>query len=78
MKTFKTVNEKCSKENKRDCDFNNVVYEEDYVMAASSQVGAASGAQTHITFGRNEPALHHYHNTYRQALGMPPLDVISN
>ena len=56
-------------------DFNNVVYEEDYVMAASSQVGAASGAQTHITFGRNEPALHHYHNAHRRGLGRPILEL---
>ena len=24
----------------------------------------------------NEPALHHYHNHYRQALGMPPLGKV--
>ncbi len=23
--------------------------------------------------GRNEPALHHYHNTFRAALNLPPL-----
>ena len=55
-----------------------IIQMEDYVAAASSHVGALSGAQEFVTFGRNEPALHHYHNTYRQALGMPPLDVISN
>lgn len=27
-------------------------------------------------FGRNEPALHHYHNTYREALGMEPLELL--
>jgi hypothetical protein len=30
-----------------------------------------SGAQEHITFGRNEPALHHFHRTVRKALDMP-------
>ncbi len=29
-----------------------------------------------MLFGRNEPALHHYHNTYREALGMEPLPLI--
>jgi hypothetical protein len=37
-----------------------------------------SGAQEYLTFGRNEPALHHYHNTDREALDMPPLERISN
>ncbi|NKC00607.1 MAG: Rieske 2Fe-2S domain-containing protein [Pseudomonadales bacterium] len=55
--------------------FANVIRDEDYVAAASSHVGAMSGAQEHIIFGRNEPALHHYHNTYREALGMEPLEV---
>ena len=53
--------------------FANVIQAEDYVAAASSHVGARSGAQQHVTFGRNEPALHHYHNTYRDALGLEPL-----
>ena len=55
--------------------FNRVVVQEDYVMAASIQVGASSGAQTHLTFGRNEPALHHYHNTHRAGLGLAPLEL---
>jgi hypothetical protein len=28
-------------------------------------------------FGRNEPALHHYHAAYRDALGMPPLPLLA-
>lgn len=58
--------------------FAQVIEMEDYVAAASSHKGILSGAQEYITFGRNEPALHHYHNTYRAALGLPPLEVISN
>ena len=27
-------------------------------------------------FGRNEPALHHYHNIYRAALGIDPLPIL--
>ncbi len=58
--------------------FASVIEQEDYVAAASSHVGILSGAQEYLTFGRNEPALHHYHNTYRAALGLPPLERISN
>lgn len=53
--------------------FAEVIQAEDYVAAASSHRGALAGAQDHFLFGRNEPALHHYHNTYREALGMAPL-----
>jgi nitrite reductase/ring-hydroxylating ferredoxin subunit len=56
--------------------FAEVIRDEDYVAAASSHIGAMSGAQDHLIFGRNEPALHHYHNTYREALGLPPLEVL--
>ena len=59
-------------------NFARVIRDEDYRAAAAAHAGARSGAQEHITFGRNEPALHHYHNTYRAALGMPPLQAISN
>jgi 5'-deoxynucleotidase YfbR-like HD superfamily hydrolase len=51
---------------------------EDYVAAASSHQGILSGANEYLIFGRNEPALHHYHNTYREALGLPPLEAFSN
>jgi nitrite reductase/ring-hydroxylating ferredoxin subunit len=54
--------------------FAEVIEAEDYVAAASGHRGARSGAQEYVIFGRNEPALHHYHNTYRSALGMPELE----
>ncbi len=53
-----------------------VIRDEDYVVAASGHRGALSGAQDYWIFGRNEPALHHYHNTYREALGLPPLEAV--
>ncbi len=53
--------------------FASVIEAEDYWAAASSHKGALSGAQEYVLFGRNEPALHHYHNTYRQALQLPQL-----
>lgn len=56
--------------------FGEIIRDEDYVAAAASQVGADSGLQDTVIFGRNEPALHHYHNTYREALGMEPLPLL--
>ena len=56
--------------------FGAIIQAEDYVAAASGHRGALSGAQEYVTFGRNEPALHHYHNTYREALGLPPLERV--
>lgn len=55
--------------------FANIIQAEDYVAAASSHRGAVSGAQSHVIFGRNEPALHHYHSVYNAALGLPPLET---
>ncbi|WP_419553633.1 aromatic ring-hydroxylating oxygenase subunit alpha [Candidatus Poriferisodalis sp.] len=49
--------------------FGNIIRDEDYAMSASQQRSASSGALEHVVFGRNEPALHHFHNTYRAALG---------
>jgi hypothetical protein len=46
------------------------------MAAARSQRGADSGMIEYSIFGRNEPALHHYHNTYREALGMEPLPLL--
>ena len=57
-------------------NFSDIIRDEDYVVAARSQMGANSGLVEHMLFGRNEPALHHYHQTYRKALGMEPLELI--
>jgi phenylpropionate dioxygenase-like ring-hydroxylating dioxygenase large terminal subunit len=56
--------------------FARVIRDEDYVMSASQQEAARSGALSHTIFGRNEPALHHYHSTYRAALGLEPLPLL--
>ena len=55
--------------------FARIIRDEDYVMSASQQAAANSGSLEHIVFGRNEPALHHYHNTYRRMLGHEPLPL---
>ncbi len=39
------------------------VLTEDFVVGASIQVGFTSGAQTHLTFGRNEPGVQHFHRS---------------
>jgi hypothetical protein len=46
-----------------------VVTGEDFPAGRSIQAGIQSGAQTHTVFGRNEPAMIHYHRSLRAALG---------
>lgn len=58
--------------------FTQVVADEDYALAESTQRALQAGLQTELLFGRNEPPLHHYHNTFRQALGMDPLPLLSD
>ncbi|MFT4582729.1 MAG: phenylpropionate dioxygenase-like ring-hydroxylating dioxygenase large terminal subunit [Gammaproteobacteria bacterium] len=48
-----------------------VVQEEDFPVGETIQVGFHSRAQTHVTFGTNEPALAHYHGSISQALAQP-------
>jgi phenylpropionate dioxygenase-like ring-hydroxylating dioxygenase large terminal subunit len=47
-----------------------VVTGEDFPAGRSMQIGFGSGAQTHTVFGRNEPAMIHYHRSLREALGL--------
>ena len=56
-------------------DFALIIRDEDYVMGESQQMSADAGMLDHVVFGRNEPALHHYHSTYASKLGepVPPL-----
>ena len=56
--------------------FGAIIRDEDYVVAAASHKGLRSGAIDHLTFGKNEPALHHYHNAFRDALDLEPLPLI--
>ena len=56
--------------------FNHVIVNEDYRMAESTQRSADAGIQSHILFGRNEPALLHYHNAHRRGLGRPLLEAM--
>ena len=65
-------------EESRFVGFNKIVVDEDYAAATTVQAGAVSGAQDHFVFGRNEPALQHYHRTHREALGLAPLEALMN
>src|SRR4029078_11830407 len=47
-----------------------VVWGEDFLTGRSIQIGLTSGAQTHTVFGRNEPAMIHYHQSMQVALGL--------
>jgi hypothetical protein len=47
-----------------------VVTGEDFPAGRSIQAGLTSGAQTHTVFGRNEPAMIHYHRSMQAALGV--------
>jgi phenylpropionate dioxygenase-like ring-hydroxylating dioxygenase large terminal subunit len=49
-----------------------VVTGEDFPTGRSIQIGLTSGAQTHTVYGRNEPAMIHYHQSMRTALGLAP------
>ena len=48
-----------------------VVTGEDFPAGRTIQIGLTSGAQTHTVFGRNEPAMIHYHRSMQAALGSP-------
>lgn len=52
------------------------VENEDYRMGESTQRSVQSGLLDHIVFGRNEPALHHFHNTFREVLGLGALEEV--
>ena len=56
--------------------FATTIEQEDYLMGAHQQRTAESGQVDHLIFWRNEPALHHYHTHFRDALGMEPLERI--
>jgi len=56
--------------------FHSTIEQEDYVMGEMQQRAAEDGQLKEILFGRNEPALHHFHNNYREALGQPPLQAV--
>lgn len=53
-----------------------VVTTEDFPASRTMQLGFGSGAQSHVVYGRNEPALAHYHKSIRHAIGLPVDDDV--
>ncbi len=51
--------------------FVSTIEQEDYLMGESTQRAVESGLLDEVIFGRNEPALHHYHRTFAEALQLP-------
>jgi phenylpropionate dioxygenase-like ring-hydroxylating dioxygenase large terminal subunit len=49
-----------------------VVTGEDFPAGRTIQAGLSSGAQTHLIYGRNEPAMIHYHQSLQKALRSEP------
>jgi phenylpropionate dioxygenase-like ring-hydroxylating dioxygenase large terminal subunit len=47
-----------------------VITTEDFAAGRTMQPGFECGAQSHVVYGSNEPALAHYHKSIRQALGL--------
>lgn len=56
--------------------FSSTIEQEDYVMGEHQQRTAESGLITHSILGRNEAPLHHFHNSFREALDMSPLELV--
>ena len=56
--------------------FSSTIENEDYEMGEMQQRAAENGQLKEIMFGRNEPALHHFHTNYREALGQPSLEPV--
>ena len=48
--------------------FCGAVEAEDYYMGEMQQIAAESGQLEEVTFGRNEPALHHFHRSFKEAV----------
>ncbi len=54
--------------------FTSTVEQEDYLMGEYQQKAAENGLLPEVIFDRNEPPLHHFHKTFRKALGLPAID----
>jgi phenylpropionate dioxygenase-like ring-hydroxylating dioxygenase large terminal subunit len=57
--------------------FRSTIEREDYAMGVDTQRAVESGLIDHLIFGRNEPALHHFHRCFSEALDLPPPQVLA-
>ena len=55
----------------------NVVLGEDFPVGAGIQANFHSGAQDTVIYGRNEPAIAHFHRSLRAVMGLPALASIA-
>ena len=55
--------------------FRDAVAKEDYVMGEDVQLNAEMGILSEVLLGRNEGALHHFHNAHRSGVGRELLPV---
>ena len=55
--------------------FRDAVAKEDYVMGEDVQLNAEMGILSEVLLGRNEGALHHFHNAHRSGVGRDLLPV---
>ena len=58
--------------------FRSTIEQEDYAMGEATQHAAESGLLDYLIFGRNEPALHHFHRCYREALDLSTLPTMTS
>ena len=58
--------------------FHSTIEQEDYVMGEWQQIAAQNGQLKEILFGRNEPALHHFHRAIVRRLGRHRLKLSSS
>ena len=56
--------------------FDSTIEKEDYEMGVQQQANIETGVVREVIFGRNEPALHHYHRNFRELLGLSPLEEV--
>ena len=57
--------------------FSSTIEQEDYLMGEYQQKSAENGLLKEVIFGRNELALLHFHNSFRQALGLKVLEKVA-
>jgi hypothetical protein len=64
----------CARTIRSTSDSPEVVEKMKEAQASGARMMTAENVYDHPVFGRNEPALHHYHNTFHEGLNLPPLE----
>ena len=61
---------------RRAAAFGDIAEAEDYAVGVRTQKATRSGELDYVLFGHNELALQNFHNNFRAALSMPPLETL--